>query len=178
MTLAPEDARLRAAKVRLAVFDVDGVLTDGRLFMDGAGEEIKAFHTLDGHGLKMLRATGVKTAIISGRSSRAVELRAKNLGFDFVHQGIEDKVACCASISGPLGLSLEQIAYIGDDVVDLPLLLRAGFSASVPNAPALVLSKVHLITVAEGGAGAVRELCEFIMAAQGTLEAALAQYLR
>src|SRR5258705_1394403 len=126
------DAILRAKNIQLAVFDVDGVLTDGRLYMNDAGEEIKAFHTLDGHGLKMLKATGVELAIISGRTSKCVEIRAKNLGIAYLYQGVEDKLSFFMDLTTSLGVSLQSTAFMGDDVVDLPCIIRAGLAIAVP----------------------------------------------
>lgn len=167
----------RAKKIRLAIFDVDGVLTDGRLYMNDAGEEIKAFHTLDGHGLKMLNATGVELAIITGRTSKSVELRAKNLGFAHLYQGVEDKLEIFNQLVADLKLENLAVAYMGDDVMDLPCLTRAGLAVSVPAAPAIVRDQAHYTTRAQGGMGAVRELCDLIMQAQGTLEAQIKKYL-
>ena len=167
----------RAKKIRLAIFDVDGVLTDGRLYTNDAGEEIKAFHTLDGHGLKMLNATGVELAIITGRTSKSVELRAKNLGFAHLYQGVEDKLAIFNQLISDLKLDNLATVYMGDDLVDLPCLTRAGLAISVPAAPAIVRDQSHYITRAHGGMGAVREVCDLIMQAQGTLEAQIKKYL-
>lgn len=172
-----DDIIARARAVRLAVFDVDGVLTDGRLYMNDAGEEIKAFHTLDGHGLKMLNATGVELAIISGRSAKGVEMRARNLGFAHLFQGVEDKLATFTELMNSLGLDPGATAFMGDDVVDLPCMRRAGFAIAVPGATELTRRHAHYVTTAHGGMGAVREACEFIMRAQGTLDTQLAKYL-
>jgi 3-deoxy-D-manno-octulosonate 8-phosphate phosphatase (KDO 8-P phosphatase) len=167
----------RARAVRLMAFDVDGVLTDGRLYFGATGEETKAFHTRDGHGMKLLQATGVQLAIITGRSARAVELRAQNLGITRVRQGIEDKRSALAELAGSLGIDLAQCGYMGDDVVDLPVLRACGFSASVPDGHPLVRSTVDYVSGAPAGAGAVREVCEFILRAQGRLDEAMAPYL-
>jgi 3-deoxy-D-manno-octulosonate 8-phosphate phosphatase (KDO 8-P phosphatase) len=172
-----DDVILRAQNIRLAVFDVDGVLTDGRLYMNDAGEEIKAFHTLDGHGLKMLGATGVQLAIITGRTSKSVELRAKNLGFAYLYQGVEDKLVKFMELTTSLGIPPSATAYMGDDVVDLPCLIRSGLAIAVPAAPDLVRQHVHYVTKAQGGMGAAREACELIMRAQGTLDQQLQKYL-
>jgi len=167
----------RAKDIRLAVFDVDGVLTDGRLYMNDAGEEIKAFNTLDGHGLKMLKATGIELAIITGRTSKSVELRARNLGITYLYQGVEDKLAACMELNTLLGIPLSATAFMGDDVIDLPCLINARLAIAVPAAPDVVRQHVHYITKAEGGMGAVREACELIMRAQGTLDQLLSKYL-
>jgi 3-deoxy-D-manno-octulosonate 8-phosphate phosphatase (KDO 8-P phosphatase) len=164
--------------IRLAVFDVDGVLTDGSLYLSDSGEEMKAFNTLDGHGMKMLKASGVELAIITGRKSRLVELRATNLGITHLYQGSENKLAAFQELLALLGLKPEQAAYMGDDVVDLPVMRRCGFAATVPDAPAVVRGHAHYTTRASGGRGAVREFCELVMQTQGTLEAQLAPYLK
>ncbi|MBL8539157.1 MAG: 3-deoxy-manno-octulosonate-8-phosphatase KdsC [Betaproteobacteria bacterium] len=168
----------RARRIRLVVFDVDGVLTDGSLFITESGEEFKAFHSQDGHGMKMLQATGVRLAIITGRSSRSVELRAQNLGVGILYQGVEDKLAVFEQILTSLGFGKECCAFIGDDVVDLPVMRRCGLAVAVPDAPPLVKSHAHYVTRLPGGRGAVRELCEIIMHAQGTFDAQMESYLR
>ena len=168
----------KAKNVRLAIFDVDGVLTDGSLYLTDSGDEIKAFNTLDGHGLKMLRESGVELAIITGRTSRSVELRAKNLGIDLLFQGVADKAATFATLLKSRKLDAAATAYMGDDVVDLPVMLRCGLALSVPNAPLLVRQHSHYVTRAGGGHGAVREACELIMHAQGTLARSLEAYLQ
>jgi 3-deoxy-D-manno-octulosonate 8-phosphate phosphatase (KDO 8-P phosphatase) len=168
----------KARQVRLAIFDVDGVLTDGTLFLTDGGEEIKAFNSLDGHGMKMLRESGVDLAIITGRTSRSVELRAKNLGIELLFQGAADKALAFAALLKSRAVEAPAIAYMGDDVVDLPVMRRCGFAISVPDAPLLVRQHAHYVTRARGGRGAAREACELIMQAQGTLEPALAAYLK
>jgi 3-deoxy-D-manno-octulosonate 8-phosphate phosphatase (KDO 8-P phosphatase) len=167
----------RAAGIRLLALDVDGVLTDGGLYYTDSGEELKAFNTLDGHGLKMLADSGVTLAIITGRRSRCVERRAENLGITHLYQGVAHKLEAWEALLATLGLTADAAAYIGDDVVDLPLLRRARFAATVPDAPALVRQHVHYVSGAAGGKGAVREVCEFILQAQGKLDHALAPYL-
>lgn len=167
----------KAKHVRLAAFDVDGVLTDGALYYTDAGEEFKAFNVQDGHGIKMLQESGVAIAIITSRSSKLVANRARNLGIDHLYQGVENKLDAMNALLTKLGLTLAEASYMGDDVIDLPVLRRCGFAASVPEAPALVRQHAHYITRARGGHGAVREYCEIVMHAQGTLDAALARYL-
>ena len=168
--------RIRA--VRLAVFDVDGVMTDGSLTYGPDGETTKAFNTLDGHGMKMLQQSGIAIAIISGRQSRALARRASDLDIAHLYPGVADKGKVFAELLKRLGLEAAHAASIGDDVVDLPILLRCGFAAAVPAASAAVLERVHYITKAHGGHGAVREFCDLIMQAQGTQDAALAKYLQ
>ncbi|WP_120996867.1 HAD family hydrolase [Stutzerimonas urumqiensis] len=167
----------RARDIRLAVFDVDGVLTDGRLYFLTDGSEFKTFNTLDGHGIKMLIASGVQTAIISGRSTPVVERRARNLGVHHLYQGREDKLVVLDQILSETGFAREQVAYLGDDLPDLPVMRRVGLGMAVANAAPFVRSHAHGVTQARGGEGAAREFCELIMQAQGTLEAALAAYL-
>lgn len=167
----------RIQAIRLIAFDVDGILTDGGLYLTDSGEEFKRFNSLDGHGLKMLKASGVELAIITGRTSRCVELRAKNLGITRLYQGVEDKWATMQALLAELNLAPEAAAYMGDDVVDLPVMRRMGFSITVPNAPQVVRDHAHYLTQREGGHGAVREACELILSAQGTLDAQLAPYL-
>jgi 3-deoxy-D-manno-octulosonate 8-phosphate phosphatase (KDO 8-P phosphatase) len=168
----------RARRVRLAIFDVDGVLTDGALYFSSRGEELKAFHILDGHGLKMLHESGVDLAILSGRKSGAVATRARELGISHVIQGAGDKLAAYRLLLRKLRRGEEHTAFMGDDLPDLPVLRRCGFAISVPAAPALVRAHAHYVTTAPGGRGAVREACELIMRAQGTLKARLESYLR
>lgn len=170
-------AHRHAAGIKLMAFDVDGILTDGSLYYSAQGDELKAFNTLDGHGLKMLASAGVILAIITGRRSRAVELRAENLGIAALLQGIEDKHAAMATLLDQHAMGFEAAGYMGDDVVDLPLLRACGFSAAVPGAHALVRQHVDYLTRADAGKGAVREVCDLILAAQGKLDAALAPCL-
>ncbi len=164
-------------KIRLAIFDVDGVMTDGRLYLSDSGEETKAFDTKDGHGMKMLKASGVEIAIITGRSSRCVELRAENLGISLLFQGASDKLAVYGKLIESLGLEPEQTAYMGDDLVDLPVLARCGLAFAVPDAPDIVRQHADYVTRKQGGRGAVREACEFLMRMQGSFDAQLAAYL-
>ncbi len=175
MSSQPLSKRIQA--IRLIAFDVDGILTDGGLYLTDSGEEFKRFNSLDGHGLKMLKATGVEIAIITGRTSRCVELRAKNLGITRLYQGVEDKWGAMQALLAEVNIQPEAAAFMGDDVVDLPVMRRVGFSITVPNSPQLVRDHAHYLTQREGGNGAVREACELIMSAQGTLDKQLAPYL-
>lgn len=172
------DAFERAKKIRLAIFDVDGVMTDGSLYLADDGQEFKAFNTLDGHGMKMLNRSGVELAIITGRTSQLVALRAINLGVTHLYQGSEDKLAAFLELLEKTGLDPTECAYMGDDVVDLPVMRRCGLAVCVPAAPALVKQHSHYLTQNSGGGGAVRELCELVMQAQGTFEAQMAPYLK
>jgi len=167
----------RAARTRLAVFDVDGVLTEGQLYYGPNGEEMKVFNTLDGHGLKMLQDSGVELAIISGRSSQALARRAKDLGITQLFMGVASKREVFEQLLKSLSIGAAEAAGLGDDVVDLPFLSSCGFAACVPAAPHYMREHVHYVTQAQGGRGAVREFCELIMHAQGTLDKALNKFL-
>jgi 3-deoxy-D-manno-octulosonate 8-phosphate phosphatase (KDO 8-P phosphatase) len=167
----------KAARVVLMGFDVDGVLTDGTLYFSSQGDEIKAFSSLDGHGIKMLQRAGIEVAIISGRSSRALELRAQNLGITELHMGVEDKRALLAGLAARRGIDLAHTGYMGDDVVDLPVLRACGFSAAVADAHGEVLARVDFVASKGGGCGAVREVCDMILRAQGKWDAAMKDYL-
>ncbi|WP_426113683.1 3-deoxy-manno-octulosonate-8-phosphatase KdsC [Pseudomonas sp. DSP3-2-2] len=171
------DLLQRGKNIKLAIFDVDGVLTDGRLYFLEDGSEFKAFNTLDGQGIKMLIASGVTTAIISGRKTPIVERRASNLGIAHLYQGREDKLVVLDQLLGQLNLSYEQVAYLGDDLPDLPVIRRVGLGMAVANANGFVQQHAHGVTKARGGEGAAREFCELILSAQGNLEAAHAAYL-
>ena len=173
-----QNVHARAHKVKLAVFDVDGVLTDGTLYLADNGDEMKAFNSLDGHGMRMLRESGVELAIITGRTSRIVGLRAKNLGIELVYQGVEDKARAFAELLAIRRLDAAQTSYMGDDVIDLPVMIRCGLALSVPAAPLFVRQHAHYVSRTSGGRGAVREVCELIMHAQGTLEQKLQTYLK
>lgn len=172
-----QDAIERARAIKLIIFDVDGVMTDGTLYLADDGQEYKGFNSLDGHGLKMLKSAGVEVGIITGRNSQVVVHRARNLGITHLHQGAHDKLMVYRQLLGDLGLSPEQTAFMGDDVVDLPVMRRAGLAIAVPAAPDLVKAHSHYVTRREGGRGAVREACEFIMRAQGSFDAQMALYL-
>ncbi len=167
----------RARNIRLIVFDVDGVMTDGTLFLGDDGQEYKGFNSLDGHGLKMLKGTGVELAIITGRSSKVVEMRAANLGIEHVYQGCHDKLAPLQELLAKLGVAPENAAFMGDDVVDLPPMRHCGMAFTVPHAPSLVKERAHYITHTPAGHGAVREVCELVMQAHGTYADAMAPYI-
>ena len=172
-----QDLQQRAKAIKLAIFDVDGVLTDGRLYFLTDGSEFKTFNTLDGQGIKMLINSGVRTAIISGRSTPVVEKRANNLGIQHLYQGREDKLVVLDELLGELDLDYAQVAYLGDDLPDLPVIRRVGLGMAVANAAGFVRQHAHGVTQARGGEGAAREFCELIMRAQGSLDAALDAYL-
>lgn len=157
----------RAARVRILVLDVDGVLTDGSLYFDNQGNEMKAFSTRDGLGMRYLADNGVELALITGRRSLIVESRAANLGIEHVYQGRNDKLEAFTELLGKTGLSPDQACYAGDDWIDIPVLDRAGLAITVADADEVVKQHVHWITRRAGGHGAVREICNLILAAQG-----------
>jgi 3-deoxy-D-manno-octulosonate 8-phosphate phosphatase (KDO 8-P phosphatase) len=166
----------RAASIELAVFDVDGVLTEGALHYGPNGEETKVFNTLDGHGIKMLQSAGVIVAIISGRESKALGKRAGDLGIHHLFMGVADKGVKFQTLLDDCGLAADKCAGIGDDVVDLPYLSRCGFSVAVPDAPAYLKAQVHYVTQARAGHGAAREFCDIILHAKGKLADLIAGY--
>ncbi|WP_066568681.1 HAD family hydrolase [Snodgrassella sp. CFCC 13594] len=175
--ITPSDAILKLAQnIRLLIMDVDGVLTDGRIFIRDNGEEIKSFHTLDGHGIKMLHECGLQTAIITGRDAPSVGIRVQQLNIAHYFKGIHDKKRCYEDLLSTLGLTEGQCAYIGDDVVDLPVMVRCGLPVAVPEAHPLVRQYAAWTTQAHAGAGAVRELCELILQSQGLLQPLLDRY--
>lgn len=162
----PANLRARAARIKLVAFDVDGTLTDGRLWLTEDGREIKVFHAQDGLGLKLLREHGIEVAIISARISHAVELRAEKLGIVHVYQGKSDKLACLRDILDASGLDADAAAYVGDDLPDLPPMRACGLAIAVANARPEVVREAAWQTRAAGGMGAAREVCDFILAAQ------------
>jgi len=166
----------RAKRVKVMIFDVDGVLTDGSLTYSADGEATKTFFVLDGLGIQLLAKTGVVTAIISARKSPIVVRRAADLGIHHVYQGIHDKRVAFAQLLIETGVTAEECGYIGDDVIDLPLLTKVGFAVAVPSGHPEVQHRVHYVTRAPGGRGAVREVCDLVMRAQSTYEQALAPY--
>ena len=176
MQFLASDALARARRVRMVIFDVDGVLTDGRLWYGPGGEELKAFHGFDGQGVKLLIMAGLKTGLISGRDSGAVSERARELGIEHVIQGAEDKQSAFRTLLRRLRVKQDVVAYMGDDFVDLPVLLRCGFACAPHEAPEAVRRCVHYIASAHAGHGAAREVCEFILEAQGKLGRVLARY--
>ena len=157
----------KAASLALMGFDVDGVLTDGTLYFGPGGDEHKAFSSLDGHGIKLLRQTGIEVAIISGRQSRALELRAQNLGVTELHMAVDDKLGCLRTLLSQRGLGLAQAGYMGDDVVDLEILTACGFSATVADGHPDVRRHVDFVSRLGGGKGAVREVCDLLLKARG-----------
>lgn len=171
-----QEVRERIEGVKILILDVDGVLTDGRLFYHDDGTETKAFDVRDGHGIKMIQRAGVEVALISGRATPSVEKRARDLGIAAVFQNIKDKVPVFESILEERGLSPEEAAFVGDDVVDIPVMSRVGFSVAVAGGSEHVVPAAHYVTLAPGGRGAVREVTELIIAVQGKWEDILGRY--
>lgn len=174
----PADVRERAARIRLACFDVDGTLTDGRLYFDGEGNELKAFHVHDGQGLALLRKAGVTVAFVTARSGAVAQRRAADLGIEEVHIGVRDKLACVRDIAARMGLAMDQVAFMGDDLADLRVMLQAGFAVAPADAHRWVGERVHWRTASRAGHGAAREFCDLLLAAQGHAERLLAEVTR
>jgi len=173
-----KDILERAAQVKLVIFDVDGVLTDGSLFLGDDGLEYKAFNSRDGHGMKMLQKSGVTIAIITGRTSKVVEYRMQSLGIEHVYQGQLDKRIAFAELIEKLNLKTDEVAYVGDDVVDLPVMNKVGLAIAVQDAHPMVLKHAHWQTPSCGGRGAGRDVCEMLMEAHGVLQEELDSYLQ
>ena len=167
----------RAKKIRLLALDVDGVMTDGKLYFDTIGNELKAFNTADGLGMKAIQKYGVELAIITGRESPMVTQRASALGIDYVYQGSDNKLNAYMDLLEKSGVDEEQVCYAGDDWIDLPVLIRVGLAVTVPEADFEVKDRVHWVTDRSGGAGAVREICDLILRSQGHDKALLEEIL-
>jgi 3-deoxy-D-manno-octulosonate 8-phosphate phosphatase (KDO 8-P phosphatase) len=168
----------RAKKIKVIIFDVDGVMTDGGLTIGDDGQEYKTFNTQDGLGMKLLKQSGVEMAIITGRTSQVVTQRAESTGVIHFYQGVQDKLEAYLDLLKKMNISAEETAFMGDDVVDLPPMLRCGLAITVPAAPDCVKTRAHYTTLRHGGHGAVREVCELIMQAQGTLETQLMPFFK
>ncbi|TNF87794.1 MAG: 3-deoxy-manno-octulosonate-8-phosphatase KdsC [Gammaproteobacteria bacterium] len=173
-TLASEKAK----PVRLLIVDIDGVLTDGGLHFDNRGEEYKTFNSLDGHGIRMMLECGIEVAVITGRQSKIVNHRMGDLGVRHIYQGNRDKLPAFEQLLQDTGIEASQAAYIGDDLPDLPIMQRVGFTVAVQNAHGFVKQHCDLVTTAYGGHGAVREVTDFILHAQGLLEDRQNSYLK
>jgi 3-deoxy-D-manno-octulosonate 8-phosphate phosphatase (KDO 8-P phosphatase) len=158
---------VRRCAIKLVIFDVDGVFTDGRLYVGAQGETFKAFHVLDGQGIKQVMDAGIVCAVISGRDGAALRLRMSELGIEHVAAGVHDKLSVAQALLDRLGLVWGQVAVMGDDWPDLPLLTRAGFACAPPNAHHEIIKRVHLVTRLAAGKGAVRECCDVLLAASG-----------
>lgn len=167
----------KAKTIELVILDVDGVMTDGSLIMGDDGQEYKSFNSLDGHGLRMLQECGFTVAIITGRKSEVVNHRMNDLGITTIYQGYRDKTPAFEALLKEKNISAEQIAYVGDDVVDLPVMSRVGLAIAVHNAHPFVKKHSHWVTDASGGHGAVREICEMFISSRGLLDEKLASYL-
>lgn len=167
----------RANRIKLLLLDVDGVLTDGRLYFSNQGDEFKTFSTLDGHGIKMLQKSGVKVGIITGRTSNLVAKRANDLGISILIQGREDKWDALQEILSEHSVDLEEIAFMGDDWPDLSVMCRVGLALTPANGHHSVVERSHWQSQARGGEGAVREACDMLMKAQNTFDAILKPYL-
>jgi 3-deoxy-D-manno-octulosonate 8-phosphate phosphatase (KDO 8-P phosphatase) len=167
----------KAAKIKLVIFDVDGVLTDGSLYLGDDGQEYKAFNSKDGLGMKMIRTSGIEVGIITARTSQVVRLRMESLGIPHVYQGMQEKMPAYDELKIRLDLSDEQIAYVGDDVVDLPIMHRVGLAITVQDAHKLVREQAHWVTAAPGGRGAAREVCELLLESQDKLQKAMSKYI-
>ncbi len=178
--ISEADLSNKAKAIKCVIFDVDGVLTDGSLFFDNQGQEIKAFNSKDGHGIRMLIESGVEVAIITGRQSDLVMHRANNLKLspELIYQGYRDKRPAFKDLLEKTGFNSDEIAYIGDDVIDLPVMSQVGFAIAVADAHWFVKQHAHMITKAKGGKGAGREACEFILKAQNKLDDLLQSYLQ
>lgn len=164
------------SRIKLLLLDVDGVLTDGRIIFDDQGRELKAFDVKDGHGLKLVQRAGIRVGIITGRQSAVVARRAEELGIDLVYQGAKNKREPFNEILVNLDLDPEEVAYIGDDLVDLPILLQVGFSATVADAVDEIRQRVDFTATRRGGRGAVREICDYLLKAAGQWDKVTARY--
>lgn len=173
-----EEAFKRAGKIRLVLFDVDGVLTDGNIYLDDAGTEFKAFNTHDGHGIRLLLHYGFEVGVITGRTSKALGHRMRDLGVKHVHQGCKDKFLAFRELLSRLGLDERQAAYVGDDIFDLQVMTRCGLAVAVADAHAYVKQHAHCETANPGGRGAAREVCELVLDAQDLLGQVLTHNLR
>lgn len=171
MKITTQSLKSKAKKIKLLLLDVDGVMTDGRIILDSRGNETKAFHVRDGHGIKLAQKAGIVVGIITGRSSEVVNIRARELGITEVHQGAHDKIVAYDTVISKYGLKDEEVAYIGDDAVDLSIFKRVGLAAAVADADPSVRPHVDLITKSLGGRGAVREVINFIMKSRGAVQA-------
>lgn len=172
-----QDILEKAKKIKLVIFDIDGVLTTGALFIGDDGQEYKAFNSKDGHGLRMLQDGGVEVAIITGRTSNVVEHRAKDLGITRIYQGKREKLPAYESLIKEMNLSHEEVAYVGDDVVDLPVMSKVGLAICVQDGHSFVKQHAHWITERNGGCGAGRDVCEMILQAKGKLQDMLESYI-
>lgn len=175
LSKVPDSVRDRARNIELVVLDVDGVLTDGSLYYTANGEGQKRFHALDGHGMKMLIQSGVQVAMMTGRQSEITNRRAAELGIPHLLQNVRNKGKALTELCQELNIDLNNVAFIGDDLIDLPAMQRVGLALSVPNAPIYVQQAAHWVSQLAGGQGAAREHCDMILASQGLLATLLSQ---
>jgi 3-deoxy-D-manno-octulosonate 8-phosphate phosphatase (KDO 8-P phosphatase) len=175
--LKQADLQKKLNQIKLLLLDVDGVLTDGQITYTDSGEQIKSFNCRDGLGLRLLMDNDIKVGIVTGRTSKALTHRCQNLGLDLVFDGIKDKSKALDRITQLTGIAAQDIAFVGDDLIDLPAMIRTGICFSVPDAPREVKSHATMVTSARGGHGAVREICETILKAQGAWDKILNLYL-
>ena len=176
MQASADEVRARAARVRLAAFDVDGTLTDGRLWFDGDGRESKAYHIHDGLGLKLLQDQGIAVAFITARESPSARARGRDLGIEHVYTAVRDKRACLQELATRLGIAMDEVAFMGDDLADLGTFAHVGLAVAPANAHAWLEGSVHWTTAARGGEGAARALCDLILDARGLRATLLARY--
>lgn len=178
MTPSNPQIKLQLQRIQCVIFDVDGVLTDGRLYYDNSGNEFKAFHAHDGHGMKMLQSAGIPVAIITARQSELVAKRMQDLGIQHLYQGARDKLVAFEHLLTALSLSADNVCYVGDDCLDLPVMRRCGLAVAVANAQPITKQHAHFITQLNGGEGAAREVCELILDAQNKLDSVLQIHFR
>lgn len=169
--------KVKLSRIKLLLLDVDGILTDGQIIYSDSGEQIKSFNSKDGLGLRLLMNSNIQVGIVTGRKSKALVHRCENLGIELVFDGIKDKALALDKIIMQTGIQAQNIAFSGDDLIDLPAMIRVGFSFSVPDAPKEVKNHAQIITNARGGQGAVREICETILKAQGMWDQIISKYL-
>jgi 3-deoxy-D-manno-octulosonate 8-phosphate phosphatase (KDO 8-P phosphatase) len=174
--ISKRELKKLAKKIRLLILDVDGVLTDGSIILDNKDNELKSFHVRDGHGIKMLLKAGIKVAFITGRSSKVVKRRAEEIGLKDIFQRCYDKTIAYNQLSQKYSLSDDEIAYVGDDIVDIPLLMRCGFPVAVADSADEIKPVVKMMTRNKGGKGAVREVCDFILKAKGIWKDIIDEY--
>lgn len=178
MTAVTDEIIARAKKIKVVIFDVDGVMTDGGLTIGDDGQEYKTFHAHDGLGMKLLRKTPVQMAIITGRTSKVVQIRAETNGIKHYYQGVEDKLVAFNDLIEKLGVQADETVFMGDDIVDIPPMSRCGLAITVPAANDTVKARAHYVTTRQAGKGAVREACELVMQAQGTYDEVTAKYFK
>jgi 3-deoxy-D-manno-octulosonate 8-phosphate phosphatase (KDO 8-P phosphatase) len=176
LRIKPDEVAARARGVTLLLLDCDGVMTDGTILMSGDGDEIKRFHVLDGHGIVLWRRAGRRVGVLTGRGSRALERRVEELNIEFLVQRSFDKLASFNALLAETGIPADEIAYVGDDVVDIPIMLRVGLAFAVPNSVDEAIEAAHAVTAREGGSGAVREVIDFLLKAQGEWDELMTRY--